>query len=429
MTGNRKKIKILRIFSRLNIGGPAIHTILLTAGLNNNGFESVLVKGSEDSFEGSMMDYALEKGIEPIVIPEMGKTISLKEDLKALLKIYRLIVKENPHIVHTHTAKAGTLGRGAAVLVNLRSSLVKGFKKKFLFNRFTTWDYQSKIILVHTFHGHVFYGYFNRFISTIFIRIESFLALFTNKIITLSKKQREEIIGFHIGDRNKVVLLPLGLELKKFLSIDQYKDRLRRELGAPYNTRLVAIVARLVPVKNHKMFIDAVEMLRSDSSIQEVKFLIIGDGELRIELERYVYNKGLCDDILFLGFRKDMEKIYSGLDIVVLTSLNEGSPVALIESMAAELPFIATNVGGVADLVDSEDERVNMRELQYRVTDCGILIESGDIKGLAIAMRKLLQDDDLRRRMGMNGRKKVYPKYDVSRLLIDMEKFYNNLVS
>jgi glycosyltransferase involved in cell wall biosynthesis len=423
------KIKILRIFSRLNIGGPAIHTILLTAGLNDDRFESILVKGSEDPYEGNMLYLAKEKGVDSIIIPEMGRNVSLLDDIRAFLKIYHLVKKEKPHIIHTHTAKAGALGRWAGISYNLVTICQSKIKKLNPFRKpygFPVTSYPVR--LVHTFHGHVFYGYFNPLKTYLFLLIERLLGLFTDRIITVSEKQRDEILRFKIGNEKKVISIPLGLELERFLDVERFKGLLRKELGIPLDLKLVGIVARIVPIKNHKMFIEAVSALKETSEVLKVKFLIVGDGELRRQIENYVRKKGLQEDIIFLGFRRDLEIIYADLDLVVLTSLNEGSPVALIEAMAAGRPVISTDVGGVGNLLSSKFEAQNSKS-HLKYCKEGILIKSGDVDELARAMKELLENEGLREKMGLEGRKRVYPEYDISRLIEDVRKLYQEIIS
>lgn len=410
------KIKILRVFSRLNIGGPAVHTILLTAGLNDDRFESTLVKGSEDPYEGNMLYLAKEKGVEPIVIPEMRRSVSWLGDVKTFFKIYSLIKEKRPHIVHTHTAMAGALGRMAGFLYNMYIAFISN-------------NSGNKVKIIHTFHGHVLRGYFGPLKSKLLVLIERFLATFTDKIITVSEKQREEILGFGIGNGNKVVTIPLGLELERFLN-NGLKEELRKELDIPSETKLVGIVARLEPIKNHKMFIDAAAELKVKSERLKVKFLIVGDGILRKDLESYVKSRNLERDIIFLGFRRDLERIYADLDIVALTSLNEGSPVALIEAMASSKAIVATDVGGLKDLFRKSLEIRSEKKINsLRYYDQGILVESGDAVSFATALRELLGNDGLRKRMGEMGKEIVYPKYDISQLTEDMKGLYEGTLN
>ena len=429
-----RKIKIVRIFSRLNVGGPSIHTILLTALLNNDRFESVLVKGSEDKDESDMMYLAESKGVKPVVIPEMGRNISLLKDLKGFFKLYAFIKKEKPDIVHTHTAKAGVLGRMAVILLKFNKTVNSFIVRCFLLREQEEKQSGSDIGLVHTFHGHVFQGYFNPIVSRFFLLIEKILASFTDVIITVSRAQRREILELGIGNEKKVISIPLGLELDRFIKMNDQKGEVRKELGINDDTKLVAVVGRLVPIKNHKMFVEAVHRIKERKKLHtKVRFLIIGDGEERGNIEKYVEKLNLERDISFLGFQRDMEKIYADLDLVVLTSLNEGLPVVLIEAMASAKAVIATNVGGVIDLLgDGEETKESLKEKSrissHFISKCGILIKSDDHENLALAIEELLENDDLRNKMGQEGRKRVYAQYDISRLIKDMKELYQEMV-
>ena len=379
------KAKILRIIARLNIGGPAIHVILLADELDRLGYETVLVKGSEGAAEGNMMDLAEAKGIKPVVIPELGREIGIKNDLKAFYKLYRLIRKEKPDIVHTHTAKAGTLGRIAARLAGVP-------------------------VILHTFHGHVLTGYFGRCRSWVFIQIEKILALITTRLITLSEELKRELIDMGIGKEDKFEVIPLGLELEPFLDAERHKGRFKNELGLSAETAVIGIVGRLVPVKRHKLFLDMAKMIDSQA---DIKFVIVGDGELRKELEDYAEKLGIADEVIFTGFRRDLPEIYAGLDIVVLTSKNEGTPVSIIEAMAAARPVVATNVGGVPSLVKDG------------VT--GLLVKPGDTDSLSDAVARLIKDPHLRQDMGREARSRVFPSYDISELVGRINVLYSSL--
>ncbi len=402
-----QKIKILRIIARLNIGGPAIHTILLTEGLDKKRFYSVLVTGTVEKSEADMMYLAKEKGVRPEIIPELGRTLNIRNDIIAFWKLFRLIKKEKPNVIHTHTAKAGTLGRLAALLYKLSSR---------------PWARNREPTLIHTFHGHVLHGYFGRIKSAFFTWIEKFLALFTHKIIAVSESVRKELIDLKIALPNKIVTIPLGLELEKYLKINN--ENLKKR-----DHRSVGIIGRLVPVKNHKMFLDTAKRLNDNLSTgKEIKFLLVGDGHLRQELEKYAERLGIQQNVIFKGWKKDLTKIYSELDIVVLTSLNEGTPVALIEAMAAGRPVISTDIGGVKDLFSNRlEKKKDEGKPTIRYYGQGILVNSGDVGSLAVAIKELLKDDGRREKMGEIGRKTVYPKYDISRLIDDLKSLYLNL--
>lgn len=402
------KIKVLRIIARLNIGGPAIHTILLTERLDKSKFDSVLVTGMAEESEGDMIYLAEEKGVRPIIIPELRRALNVRNDIIAFWKLFCLIKREKPDIIHTHTAKAGTLGRLAYLLCKLNS-------------RLSTFSFQPKII--HTFHGHVLHSYFSRIRSALFILIERFQALFTHKIIAVSENVRKELINLRIVPPEKIVTIPLGLELEKYLEIekDGPGDREYKSVG---------IIGRLVPVKNHRMFLDAAKKLKDTLDFkQKIKFFIVGDGSLRQELESYAEKLGIKQDVTFTGWLKDLEKIYSELDIVTLTSLNEGTPVALIEAMAAGKPVISTAVGGVKDLFSNLSEaRGGGSKAMIKYYDQGILIHSEDAENMATAIKELLKNDEKRKKVGNMGRIAVYPKYDISRLINDMKIFYLKLI-
>jgi len=382
-----RKIKVMRIITRLNIGGPAFHTILLTSHLNHNRFESILVKGSEEKDEGDMDELAKSKKVEPIYVKELCRKISLRKDLLTFWKLYRIIKREKPDIVHTHTAKAGTLGRLAAKLAGAST-------------------------IVHTFHGHVFHSYFGAVKTEVFIIIERLLALLTTQIVTVSPSQKEELLRYKIAPRKKVICIPLGLELDLFLETEKEKGQLRTELSLDQNHKLVGIIARLVPVKGHSFLLAAAQMIIP--IFPQVKFLVVGDGPLRKELEDLADQLGIQRNVIFLGFRKDLSKIYADLDVVVLTSLNEGLPVAVIEGMAAAKPVVAFDVGGVKDLVED------------KVT--GVLVPKQDPQKLAYGIAFLLQKPEVAKIFGENGRKKVYPALNYTRLISDIERLYEDLL-
>jgi len=384
----KRKYKILRIIARLNIGGPALHVIILNSELDPQRYISQLVTGRESPAEGNMYDLAARKGVEPIVIDALGREIFFKEDFRALIKLIRLINAERPDIVHTHTAKAGTLGRIAAKLTGVP-------------------------IIIHTFHGHVFHSYFGYLKSKFFLWLERLLAKFTDVIITVGNQQRREIINYKVARPEKVLSIPLGLDLKPFINSKADSFQLRRELSLPEEILLVGIVARLVPIKNHLCFLKAARIL--SDQFDNVRFLVIGDGELRGMLEQKTRDLKLGSRVIFMGFQHNLLKIYAGLDIVTLSSFNEGLPVALIEAMAAGKPVISTDVGGVRDLIlDGYN---------------GLLVPSNDPAALADAILYLLRKPERRRMMGEAGRAKAYPLFDKSRLVNDIDNLYQKLLS
>ena len=382
----QKKLKIVRIIARLNVGGPAIHTILLTQALNNEYYKSVLVTGRVGIGEKDMAYLAGEKGVEPIIIPELERKISPVKDVLALWKIYSIIRREKPDIVHTHTAKAGVLGRVAAILAGAP-------------------------IRIHTFHGHVFDSYFNGFSASVFLSIERFLATFSKYIVVVSASQKEEIVNkYKIAGEYKVKVVPLGLELGVFSLIGPKNGKLRSGLGISSGCVLIGLIGRLVPVKNHRMFLDACKKLFDMAGGYDIKCIVIGDGEERAGLEGYAEKLGIRGKVIFSGWREEMADVYADLDIVALTSLNEGTPVALIEALASGRPVVSTDVGGVKDVVE---DGVN-----------GYLIASGDVPGFAKHLFELAGDPQKRDDFGRNGRRKVLQRYSKERLVKDVKALY-----
>ncbi len=384
----KRTYKILRIIARLNIGGPALHCIILNSELDPRRYVSLLVTGIESPYEGNMYELAQCKKVEPIVIDALGREIFFKEDFRALIRLIRLINLERPDIVHTHTAKAGTLGRIAAKLTGVP-------------------------IVIHTFHGHVFHSYFGFFRTKFFLWLERLLARFTDVIITVSEQQRDEIIKYKIAEPEKTIAIPLGLDLKPFINLDTDPNEVRREFSVPEETKLVGIVARLVPIKNHVCFLEAARLILA--RYDNVRFMIVGDGEMRSTLEQKARDLGIEARVIFMGFQYNLQKIYAGLDIVALSSYNEGLPVALIEAMAAGKAVISTDVGGVVDLILDGDN--------------GLLVPSNDPKSLAEATIYLLEHPERRKMMGAAGRKKVYPHFDKKRLVKDIDNLYENLLA
>jgi glycosyltransferase involved in cell wall biosynthesis len=382
-------IKVLRVITRLNIGGPSINAILLTEGLNTDGFQTALATGSTDKDEGDMFYFAKDRGVDFTCIPQLGRRIDIINDFKAFIRIYGIIKKYRPDVVHTHMAKAGALGRIAAKMAGVP-------------------------VVVHTFHGHVFEGYFDSLTTKVFIAIERVLGRFTTKVVAVSNSVENEVsLRYNIVPKDKVAVVPLGFDLDRFLRADKDKGKLKKELGLADDILLVGIVGRLVPIKNHRMFLDAVRILRASSPL-EVKFLIAGDGQLRRELQDYAARSGVKDDCIFLGWRRDLENIYASLDIACLTSLNEGTPVSLIEAMASGLPVIATDVGGVRDIVTDGSN--------------GLLVESNNADAFSKALVALLTDGQKRCQMGLRGRDFAAKNFRKERLISDMKSLYERLI-
>ncbi|MFC1804499.1 glycosyltransferase [Candidatus Omnitrophota bacterium] len=397
-----KKIKVLRIIARLNIGGPAIHTILLTEGLDLSRFESILVSGSISKAEGDMSYYADKKQVKPLVVPRLRRELSLFNDIAALRSIYRIIKAQEPDIVHTHTAKAGALGRLAAIIYNF-------------LNR------KKRVKIVHTFHGHVLRGYFGRFKSRIFIFIERFLGMFTDIIVTVSASVARELLDLEICKKAKIKVIPLGFELDELLAIPPETNG-----GSIVN---IGIIGRLVPVKNHRLFLEAAAKLLKDKQYLNLRFKIVGDGELRDELEGCACRLGIASRVEFLGWKMELAKVYSVLEVVVLTSINEGTPVSLIEAMASARPVVSTEAGGVRDLLGENLDSAQGKDLKFRIMERGIIVDSKDPADFAAALAVILRDNRLRRDIGLRGREFAAKIYSKDRLIGDIQNLYCTLLS
>lgn len=374
----------MRVIARVIIGGPTIHVVELGAGMDPARFESLLVCGLANPGEQSMMDYAERRGIRPILIPEIvGEADFGLRDVVAIAKLYRLLQREKPHIVDTHTAKAGFVGRIAARLAGVP-------------------------VVIHTYHGHVWRGYYSPIKSRLLCWMEQGLALFTDQIIAVSESVRQEIAQYGIASLEKIKAVPLGFALDDFLNSSKLRGQFRQEIGIPLDAPLIGIVGRIVPIKNHRLFLDAAKRILDLTA--DVRFVVVGDGLIRPDLEAYAREIGLAERVVFTGWRRDLPAIYADLDVLVVSSINEGTPVSAIEAMAAGCSIVATRVGGVPDIV-----------LDGKT---GLLVPSDDAPALAEAVTRFLRDPALARRMQQAGRIFVAENFTTERLAADMEKLY-----
>lgn len=386
--GRPERIRVMRVIARLNIGGPSIHVSLLTAGLNDEQFESQLVTGTISDDEGDMSYLADKLNISPHIVPTLQREISLKEDWTALRDLIRMMRDYRPHVVHTHTAKAGMLGRLAALLTRCP-------------------------VIVHTFHGHVFSGYFGRIKTSMFIWIERIVAWWSSRILTISEGLKEDLVTYRIAPARKISVLPLGLDLTEYAQTDSLKGKLREELGCSPDTALVGIVGRLVPIKNHDLFLTAAQTIRNHQ--EQAEFVIVGDGERREELEAIVTDLSLTDCVHFLGWRQDLPRIYADLDAVVISSNNEGTPVSMIEAMAARVPVVATRVGGIPDLLD--DGRL------------GTMVPAEDAQALSEAISEVIEQRNAYTEMVDEAQRAMLQNYGSERLINDIRALYLELLS
>jgi glycosyltransferase involved in cell wall biosynthesis len=380
-------VRVLRVIARLNVGGPALHTTLLTERLDPRRYDARLVAGQEEPEEGNYL--ALHgKALDRLtIVPSLGRELRGAADVVALAGLVRLMRRVRPHIVHTHTAKAGTLGRVAARLARVP-------------------------VVVHTYHGHVLRGYFSAGRARLFAGVERRLARWTDCLLAVSETVRRELLALGVGVPERFRVVPLGLDLARFETADAGRGGVRVELGLGADAPVVAIVARLAPIKAHEVFLDAAR--RVVETLPTSRFLVVGDGERRAALEALTAELGLGGRVHFLGWRRDLERIYADATVVALTSRNEGSPVSLIEAMAAARPVVATGVGGVPDLVEDG------------VTGC--LVPPDDPAALAASLVALLRDPERGRALGAAGRARVARTFAAERLVDDVDALYTELL-
>ncbi|MGH9833194.1 MAG: glycosyltransferase [Blastocatellia bacterium] len=401
-----KRIRVVRIIDRLNIGGPAKHVTWLTAGLAPEEFETTLITGVVPAGEGDMSYFARAAGVKPLIIEEMSRELS-PGDLIVVFKLVRELLRLKPQIVHTHKAKAGAVGRVAALIYKwLTPSAL--------------WLRPRECRIVHTYHGHIFHSYYGSAKTKLFIAIERALARFcTDRIVTISEQQRDEIcLRFKVGRSEQFEVIPLGLDFNETIS---RQGRLREEMGIGVSQPLVGIVGRLCEVKNHSMLIESVVKLKEEG--MDARFAIVGDGHLRGQLEEQARDLEVADCCVFTGFRDDAVALYADFDVAALTSLNEGTPLTLIEAMSCGCVVASTEVGGVVDLMG---ERRESRE-GFTVWDHGVTAPSRDVEAFANALKYLIQHSEVRHEMGARGRVFALTQLSRERLTNDIENLYRSL--
>jgi glycosyltransferase involved in cell wall biosynthesis len=391
--------RVLRIINRFNLGGPAYNVAYLTKYLAPE-YETLLIGGEKEPDEESSMFIFKEMGIEPLVISEMNRSVNFLNDIKAYYKIKHIIKNFKPDIVHTHAAKAGALGRLAA--------------------------YNCKVpVIIHTFHGHVFHSYFGKIKTTIYKNIERFLAKKSTAIIAISEKQKQELcIEYKISSLEKTKVIPLGFDLSKFSENQEEKRKTFREQYQIEEDEIcIVIIGRLVPVKNHSLFLRAIQYIRNNSA-KKIRAFIVGDGNLRSDLIQLC--QGLSLDycyypmeqrvatITFTSWIQDVAYPLAGSDVVCLTSFNEGTPVSLIEAQAASKAIITTKVGGIENSVHN---------------NAAFLIDIEDEKSFFKKTLLLIENTELRNNMALRGKDFVFKHFHYTRLVEDIFGLYNILLN
>jgi len=379
------------VIARLNMGGPALHVAYLASGLREYGYDTTLVAGSLARGEDSMEFVADELGVKVERLPGLRRDISPIRDVVEVLRLAQLIRRERPTILHTHTAKAGAVGRLAA--------LVSG-------------DARPPIV-VHTFHGHVLRGYFGPFRTLGFRLLERWLARGTDALVAVSPEVRDDLVRLGVAPRAKFTVVRLGIELEARSGGQNGRDETRRVLGIAPGRFTVGWIGRMTGVKRTGDVLLAFKELRERGV--DALLCMVGDGPERRQVEQRAHDLGIMRDTLFLGYQEDVAQFYAAFDAMILPSGNEGTPVSAMESLAAGRPVVATRVGGVPDVVrDGED---------------GFLVELGDVEELADALARLAEDPELRVRMGEAGRARVLPRYAVKRLVEDVDRLYRSLLA
>jgi glycosyltransferase involved in cell wall biosynthesis len=384
-------IRLVRVIARLNIGGPTIQAITLTRLLEPRGYATTLVHGREEPTEGNMKYLAEHLGVRPLHIDWLRRKPG-PYDLRALPALMRTMRARQPQIVHTHAAKGGTLGRLAARLA------------------------ARQAVLVHTFHGHSLSRYFSPRTARMYARIERFLARRTACLIAVSEEVRDDLVALGVAPRERFEVIRLGFDLSPFVpdasTRARERARVREELGIAEDERVVTLIARLVPIKRADRFLRVAQRLSAQPG---VRFLVVGDGERRGELERSAEARALGEKLIWTGFRRDIPEICFASDVVVLTSDSEGTPVSLIEAQAAGVPVVGTAVGGVGSVVEDG------------VT--GHLVEDVDEDRFADAVEGLLADPRRARRMGEAGRARVLQMFSLDQLVDELDALYRRLLA
>lgn len=391
--------RVLRILNRLIIGGPSLNATYLSRYMAPE-YETMLVIGGKDDHEQDAGHLAERLGLEPVVIPSMKRAIDPRADREAYLEIKKLIRDFKPDIVHTHAAKSGAIGRLAAAACKVP-------------------------VIVHTFHGHVFHSYFNKAKTRAFIEIERYLARKSSGIIAISDLQKEELGSvYKICKPEKIRVIPLGLDLDRFQqNRDQKRQAFRKRYLLEDDEIVIGIIGRIVPVKNHALFVQAIAGLLPRTT-KKLRIIVVGDGDMRPQMETEWRQAGLdyayfpeehrAASVICTSWQTEMDEVLAGMDIVALSSHNEGTPVSLIEAQAAGKPVVSTDVGGVKDAVAQNSS--------------GFIVPPGAADAFRDSLLQLVEQEDLRLQMGNAGTHFVQAQFAYQRLVRDMSAYYEELL-
>jgi glycosyltransferase involved in cell wall biosynthesis len=391
--------RVLRIINRLNLGGPTYNAAYLSKFMEPE-FETLLVAGMKDESEESSEFIVKQLDLKPVYIPEMYRELHPFRDYKSYYKLRKLIDEFKPDIVHTHAAKAGAVGRLAAL-------------------------HSGVPVICHTFHGHVFHSYFSPAKTRLFLEIERYLGRRTTAIIALSENQKNELTSdYNIANPDKFNIIPLGFDLRRFAEgNDEKRKKFRQKYNISDDEIAIGIVGRLVPIKNHELFLRAIKAV-AVATKRKIRAFIIGDGESRLKLENLAneldlkfnnQNYSEKNILTFTSWIREIDESNAGMDIIALTSNNEGTPVSLIEAQASGKPIVSTKVGGIENIV--KENRT------------ALLSEPNNLEKFVDNLRMMVEHDELRAEMSHNGAEYVIKKFSYVRLCDDMANLYRRLLT
>jgi glycosyltransferase involved in cell wall biosynthesis len=386
-----ERIRILRVIARLNMGGPALHVAYLTQGLEPRGYDTTLVAGRLARGEDSMSYVAEELGVDVVALGELHREVSPVYDPVAITRLVHEIRRVRPHILHTHTAKAGAVGRAAALLAGVARPPV----------------------VVHTFHGHVLRGYFDPIRTQLFRETERALARHTTRLIAVGPQVRDDLVELGVAPAEQFSVIRLGIDLESRVLTQDRRAEYRKLFGIPDDRFVVGWIGRMTAIKRVPDILTSFKLLL-DRGVEST-LCLVGDGPDREPAELQAKELGVARNVISLGYQRDVSPYYALFDAFVLPSANEGTPVVAIEALAAARPVVATRVGGVPDVVTEGED--------------GYLVDVGDVNAIADALERLARDPELRRQFGERGRELVVPRYRVERLIDDVDALYRELLT
>ena len=381
-----RKVKVLHIITRLDPGGSSTNTLQTVARLDRARYDADLVVGKTLDPEGVAAAFIRDHNIRAMFIDSLVREVHLWKDLVAFIRLCAVIRRGGYDIVHTHSSKAGILGRWAAFICGVRK-------------------------IVHTPHGHVFYGYFSNFMTRIFLFAERRTAKITSRLIALTQRGIDEHRALRVGRQEQWTAIPSGIDVSVVRPSAEDGDRVRRELGLKDSDLVFIAVGRLEPVKGQATLIEAMALVIGD--FPRIKLLIVGEGSCRASLDLQAKRLGVRDNVVFTGFRKDVSRVLCAADVFVMASVNEGMGRAVLEAMAAGLPVIVSRVGGLPSIVEDARE--------------GFLVTAGDCVAWAGAMRQMVLSPEMRRSMSQAARARVNETFSVERMVRQIEEVYAQL--